>query len=179
MPKVDQLSTKATIKSGSELPGSEAKSSRHLDRLFDFLVECIRQEGAPPTYAVIGETLGYSKGLVARRIKQLHEQKRLVLSEDRTARTLRIVVGQGEVLDTLATQPYLTEDRKAILKTIKELTNRKGIGPSINAIARAVGFSTSKTRRHVEYLDKNMLVRHSEVLNEVIVINPGDYDIKI
>ncbi|TDB47922.1 hypothetical protein [Photorhabdus luminescens] len=41
----------------------EEKSDIYLDKLFDFLVEEIRERDAPPTYDDIGKTLGYTKGL--------------------------------------------------------------------------------------------------------------------
>lgn len=155
---------------------SQKAPSAHLERLFAFIVACIDEHSAPPTYDEIGKALGYSKGLVARRVKQLHEQGRLVIDEGGTARTLRIALGQGH--DDLATKVYLTEDRKALIKAVKSLEARHGVGPSINRLAQELGFSNSKTKRHVEYLDKNEYIRYSPELNEVIAIEPGDYEPK-
>lgn len=76
-------------------PASQKVPSAHLERLFAFIVACLKDHSAPPTYDEIGKALGYSKGLVARRVKQLHEQGRLVIDEGGTARTLRVALGQG------------------------------------------------------------------------------------
>lgn len=165
------------ISPGSEQePAKQKAPSVHLEHLFAFIVTCIDKHSAPPTYDQIGKALGYSKGLVARRMKQLHEQGRLVIDEKGTARTLRIALGQG--YDALATKVYLTEDRKALVKSIKSLTARNGVGPSINRLAHELGFSNSKTKRHIEYLHDNEFVRYSPELNEVIAIEPGDYEPK-
>lgn len=151
--------------------------SAHLETLFNYLVKCIKEDGAPPTYDEIGKALGYSKGLVARRVKQLHELGRIVIDEEKTtARTMRIAKGQGH--DELVDKVYLTEDRKAIIKAVKSMMKRTGIGPSINMLAHELGFSNSKTKRHVEYLDTNELLRYSPELGEVIATEPGDYEPK-
>lgn len=164
-----------TPESGLE-PATQKAPSVHLERLFAFIVACVDEHSAPPTYDEIGKALGYSKGLVARRVKQLHEQGRLVIDEGGTARTLRIALGQGH--DDQANKVYLTKDRKALIKAVKSLEARHGMGPSINRLAHELGFSNSKTKRHVEYLDKNELIRYSPELNEVIAIEPGDYEPK-
>ncbi|ELI9034853.1 DNA-binding protein [Providencia rettgeri] len=158
-------------------PTVQRVPSVHLDTLFNYLVKCIKEDGAPPTYDEIGKALGYSKGLVARRVKQLHELGRIVIDEEKTtARTMRIAKGQGH--DELVDKVYLTEDRKAIIKVVKSMMKRTGIGPSINMLAHELGFSNSKTKRHVEYLDTNELLRYSPELGEVIAIEPGDYESK-
>lgn len=164
-----------TPENGFEKTKQRAPSA-HLERLFAHIVNCVAKTEAPPTYEEIGKALGYSKGLVARRVKQLHEEGRLVIDDRGTARTLRIALGQG--YDDLATKVYLTEDRKALIKAVNNITARNGIGPSINRLAHELGFSNSKTKRHVKYLDDNEFVRYSPELNEVIIINPGDYEPK-
>lgn len=88
--------------------------------------------------------------------------------------TLRVAKGQGH--DDIAELPDMTSDRKAIITYVKKYMNRNGgRGPSVHAIGKALGFSNNKARRHVDYLDEVERVRYSPHLNEVIVINQGDY----
>lgn len=140
--------------------------------LFDFIVTSIRRDKAPPSYMTIEKTLGYTKGLVSRRVKSLREKGRLA-PDNNSYRSLRILPGNGH--DELVSLPYVTSDRQIILESVSKLTKRKGRGPSIYAIAADTGFSTMKVRRHIDYLDQEELVRYSLVLNEVIIIQPGDY----
>ena len=150
------------------------KANAHLDRLFDFIVTEIKEQGAAPSYEQICSSLGYSKGLVSRRIRQLHDQGRIIIDGDRKSMTLRVAKGQGH--DDIAELPDMTSDRKAIISYVKKYMNRNGgRGPSVHAIGKALGFSNNKARRHVDYLDEVEKVRYSPHLNEVIVINQGDY----
>lgn len=129
------------------------KANAHLERLFDFIVMEIREQGAAPSYDRISAALGYSKGLVSRRIRQLHDQGRIVIDGDRKSMTLRIAKGHGH--DEIAEQPDMTLDRKAIIAYIKKyMTRNGGRGPSVHAIGKALGFSNNKARRHVDYLDE-------------------------
>ena len=59
------------------------KANAHLDRLFDFIVTEIKEQGAAPSYEQICSSLGYSKGLVSRRIRQLHDQGRIIIDGER------------------------------------------------------------------------------------------------
>lgn len=150
------------------------KANAHLERLFAFIVTEIKEQGAAPSYEQICNSLGYSKGLVSRRIRQLHDQGRIIIDGDRKSMTLRIAKGQGH--DDIAELPDMTSDRKAILTYVQKYMNRNGgRGPSVHAIGKALGFSNNKARRHVDYLDEAEKVRYSPHLNEVIVINQGDY----
>lgn len=151
--------------------------SAHLETLFNYLIKCIKEDGAPPTYDEIGKALGYSKGLVARRVKQLHEQGRIVIDgEKTTVRTMRIAIGQG--YDELVDKVYLTEDRKAIIKAVKSMMKRTGIGPSINMLAHELGFSNSKTKRHVEYLIKTNYSDTAPNWVKLLPLNYMDYEPK-
>lgn len=153
---------------------NQPKDNAHLERLFDFIVTEIKEQNAAPSYEQISASLRYSKGLVSRRIRQLHDQGRIIIDGDRKSMTLRVAKGQGH--DDIAELPDMTRDRKAILTYVKKYMNRNGgRGPSVHAIGKALGFSNNKARRQVDYLDEAEKVRYSPHLNEVIVINQGDY----
>ncbi|AVE42290.1 DNA-binding protein [Providencia stuartii] len=141
--------------------------SAYLQMLFNDLIKCIKEKGAPPIYDEIGKTMGDSKGLLARRMKQLYEQGRIVIDEEKmTTRAPCIAKGLGH--DETSDAVYLTEDRKAIIKWVKSIVGRTGIGLSINMLAHELGFSNSKIKHHVECLDKNELLRYSQELGTVI-----------
>lgn len=87
------------------------------DRLFDFIVTEIKEQGAAPSYEQICSSLGYSKGLVSRRIRQLHDRGRIIIDGERKSMTLRVAKGQGH--DDIAELPDMTSDRKAIITYVK------------------------------------------------------------
>ncbi len=106
----------------------------------------IKEQGAAPSYEQICSSLGYSKGLVSRRIRQLHDQGRIIIDGERKSMTLRVAKGQGH--DDIAELPDMTSDRKAIITYVKKYMNRNGgRGPSVHAIGKR---SASRITRRVD-----------------------------